>query len=120
MKEKLRTVRFYPFAKDKGPSFFLTIFDCFEQKGGKYRVAYELRAKEHGKTTTIFNGEDFFCSPMYAIDSDDAVKSIMTFLTLRPGDTDKEYFSNYTAEQSAYCTHYAEALSLEVLNRFGE
>jgi len=44
----------------------------------------------------------------------------MSFLTLRPGDTDDEYFAAYTEAQRAYCGQHAEALHCEVLARFGE
>lgn len=47
----------------------------------------------------LFRGEDFSCSPMVAIDSDEAVLAILGFLTLRPGDTDREYFDDYTKSQ---------------------
>ncbi len=42
----------------------------------------------------------------------------MGFLTLRPGDTDPDYFEDYTPEQHAYCDAHAEALSCEVSARF--
>lgn len=70
--------------------------------------------------TLLFEGEDFGCSPMHAIDSDECVAAIMSFLTLRPGDTDREYFEDYTEAQLDYCSQHAEALASEVLNRFGE
>jgi hypothetical protein len=73
-----------------------------------------------GKTTILFSGSDFGCSPMHAIDSDDTIAGLMGFLTLRPGDTDDEYFDNYTDAQRDYADHYAETLSCEVMTRFGE
>jgi hypothetical protein len=57
---------------------------------------------------------------MYAIDSDKAVGSLMGFLTLRPGDTDSEYFESYTPEQMHFAETHAEALACEVMARFGE
>lgn len=99
-----------------GPVFTLRMFDTGGYIGGKYRVAYTLRSE--GKT--IFEGEDFGCSPMDAIDSDGAVECLMGFLTLRPSDTDSEYFDNYTEEQLDFCSSHAEALSCEVYSRFGQ
>lgn len=51
---------------------------------------------------SIFAGEDFAGSPMNAIDSDEAVAALLNFLTLRPGDTDRDYFDKYTADQTAF------------------
>jgi hypothetical protein len=68
----------------------------------------------------LFEGEDYFSSPMHSIDSDETVEDILCFLTLRPGDTDEEYFKDYTPEQMEYCQQHAEALSCAVRNRFGD
>ena len=67
----------------------------------------------------LFEGSDFCCSPLHAIDSDDCVKSLMGFLCLRHGDTDKEYFKDYTVEQLAFSDEHAEALQIAVYDRFG-
>jgi hypothetical protein len=71
-------------------------------------------------TTVLFEGTDFAGSPMHADDSDDTIRSLMTFLTLKPGDTDADYFEGYTDAQRDYCSAHAEALSMEVTNRYGE
>lgn len=68
--------------------------------------------------TVLFEGEDFGCSPCHAVDSDATVEGIMSFLTLRPGDTDAEYFESYTQAQLNYCAEHAEALRSEVDRRF--
>lgn len=47
----------------------------------------------------LFSGEDFACSPVHSIDSLECCASLLTFLTLRIGDTDSEYFANYTEAQ---------------------
>jgi hypothetical protein len=73
-----------------------------------------------GRPRTLFEGEDFACSPCHAIDSDECIASLMGFLTLRPGDTDAEYFESYTPQQIDYCEQHAEALAGEVYSRFGE
>ncbi len=56
---------------------------------------------------------NFYASPLYAIDSDATMRSIMDFLTIKPGD-------NYTPAQLAFCARYAEALNYEVWARFGD
>lgn len=63
---------------------------------GKTMLRYEFR--DH-RGYILFSGSDFGCSPMKAIDSDEAVGALLGFLTLRPGDTDRDYFESYTPEQ---------------------
>lgn len=121
MKDKLRTVRLSPYLKGKGPTWTLTTFDTGRtDRVGKSELAYELRQVDNGKSSLLFEGDKFFCSPCYAIDSDEAVGSLLTFLTLRPGDTDAEYFEAYTPAQLEYCAKHAESLSCYCSDRFGE
>jgi hypothetical protein len=54
--------------------------------GERSNLGYKLFS---GKTL-IFQGEDFRPSAMDAIDSDAAAFSLLGFLTLQPGDTDRE------------------------------
>lgn len=58
-------------------------------------LGYVLSA--HG--TVIFAAADFRPSPLHAIDSDRTVEALAEFLALQPGDTDSEYFANYTQRQ---------------------
>lgn len=60
----------------------------------------------------LFVGEDFHNAPGDAIDSDESLRSLICFLTLRPGDTDPEYFDDYTPEQLAFAEKHGEELSL--------
>ena len=62
------------------------------------RIRYELK---HGRKV-IFTGQDFRPSPLYSWDSVGTYCSLMSFLTLQKGDTDAEYFENYTADQFAF------------------
>ena len=50
----------------------------------------------------VFRGTDFTCSPCHADDSDATLRALLGFLTLRPGDTDREYFDGYTPAQHAF------------------
>lgn len=47
----------------------------------------------------IFSGNDYKPSPLYDQDSLDSLISLLDFLTLKKGDTDNEYFENYTEKQ---------------------
>src|SRR5215467_12574331 len=62
--------------------------------------------------SVIFEGEDFACSPLHSIDSDAAVAGLLSFLSLRPGDTDAEYFESYTPAQLEWADARGEYLSL--------
>ena len=116
---KLRTVRFTPYLKDRGPRFTLTMWDTnTRDRYGKARLAYRLNMHENDRTQELFDGNDFCCSPMDAIDSDACVEAIMGFLTLRPGDTDEDYFDDYTPAQREYCEQHAESLGCEVMTQF--
>ena len=111
---KLRTVIFRPYRKDQGPWFVLELGDTFRTDSmGKSILSYRLTQAEIGKPAiVIFDGADFHCSPMYAIDSDQALRSLIGFLTLRQGDTDAEYFAEYTPEQLDFIGTDAEELSM--------
>ena len=117
----LRRIEFNPYLPGHGPIFTLTTWDCGDRTScGKYRLGYRLSMCEDGKTRMVFEGAEFGCSPCHAIDSDEACAAIMGFLTLRPGDTDSEYFENYTQFQLDYCEQHAEALGYDALCTFGE
>lgn len=128
-KDVIRRCRFTPYANGKGPSFGLIVWDTgrvdTRHLTGKSVLGYRLTqctpcANKTFAVRTLFEGEDFACSPMCVIDSDECVASLMGFLTLRPGDTDAEYFANYTEAQLDFASQHAEALGMEVMNRFGE
>jgi hypothetical protein len=121
-KDILRRVRFSPYRKGMGPTFALTMWDTHScDNRGQTRIGYTLTMKPaNGSGTVIFRGEDFCGSPMHADDSDATVACLMGFLTLRPGDTDADYFAAYDGLQLDFCANYAETLSCEVEARFSE
>jgi hypothetical protein len=89
----------------------LLLWDTYtrDPRYGKSILGYRF---SDAKGRVIFEGEDFHCSPMSAIDSDDAVKTILRFLSTAPGDTDDEYFANYTKAQLEFADTKAEELSM--------
>jgi hypothetical protein len=62
----------------------------------------------------IFEGEDF--STPGDTTYGEAAVGVLSFLTLREGDTDDEFFAGYTPEQLAWRDAYAETLSLYTLD----
>lgn len=80
--------------------FELLMFDTGKTDArGQTTIKYTL----HDRDELIFEGEDFHCSPLHADDSDESVAALVSFLTLRPGDTDLEYFLKYTERQLEWC-----------------
>lgn len=120
MDEPIRRARFTPYRKGMGPTFALTLWDADDRPDGRYGLRYRLNMLEGSKSETLFEGSDFGCSPLNATDSDETVAALMGFLTLRPGDTDADYFDDYTDAQKEYCEQHAETLGCEVSCRFGE
>ena len=108
--ETIGSFVFKPYLEGKGPVFVLTMWNT-RRRGeyGKKRIAYRLMMGD----AVLFEGED------YQSHSLDSVEDLMGFLTLKPGDTDEEYFVDYTPEQLAYCEEHAEILSCEVQALYG-
>jgi predicted RNA-binding Zn-ribbon protein involved in translation (DUF1610 family) len=111
-----RTVRFTPYSKGNGPSFTLRLAwggRC--DSAGRCILTYRLTSERR----VIFEGSDYCAHVRDSLETDDSlVEGIMTFLTLRPGDTDEEYFRDYTPEQLAFCDAHAETLHCEMGARF--
>jgi hypothetical protein len=83
---------------------------------GQTFIQYSLVSPEG---VEIFTGSDFAGSPMHADDSNETLRALLGFLTLRLGDTDREYFDDYTPEQIAFRDGPAEYLSMWALDDEG-
>lgn len=128
--EKVRTVKLSPYRKGAGPTFTLELWDLNQSDPeGRFAVGYKLIENSgtqggtaHNHKRTIFECKEFACSVRMreAVDSDEAVASVLSWLTLRPGDTDADWFANYTPGQMDFANAHAEALAMESINRFGE
>ncbi len=87
--------------------YFLDVYDTnVRDSEGRWVLAYEL--KLNGKL--IFDGEDFHCVRTECVDSDAVCASILHFLALKPGDTDEEYFKDYTPEQLEWVSDHGDTL----------
>lgn len=116
--DHLRTVIFRDV---QGVRYTLRLYDTgrLDSRGCSY-LGYTLRTGFGDTSTVLFAGEDFAGSPMHADDSDATVADLLGFLTLKPGDTDQEYFASYTPDQLAWAEQHAEYLGYAVTERFGE
>lgn len=56
------------------------------------------------KNAILFQGNDFKASIFYNIDDLESIVSLLGFLTLQVGDTDSDYFKDYTKEQLEFTT----------------
>ncbi|PSK89945.1 hypothetical protein CLV63_12449 [Murinocardiopsis flavida] len=70
------------------------------------RWSYELFCDDR----LIFAGSDLG-SPS-GVTEDEVAAHALLWLTLQPGDTDEEYFADYTPDQRAWCAENAETLSM--------
>lgn len=66
--------------------------------GGRVRYPYKF----YDQDKVIFEGQGFSPSPMFAADSLDSVFALLSYFALQEGDTDSEYFQDYTREQIAW------------------
>ena len=62
----------------------------------------------------IFHGEEFSVLPGGEYYPERAVNDLLGFLTIKPGDTDDEYFEDYNAKQMHFALNEAEDLSIHV------
>lgn len=86
----------------------LVLWDTY-RSDSHYKLGYKFVDK-NGQT--LFQGEDYGLPRGIAIDSDESVSGLLNFLTLKPGDTDAEYFKDYTARQMEFAENEAEELRI--------
>ena len=93
----------------KQEGFELKLYDTHKRdEYGKHILAYKLYDHLYDNNNyplqrhLIFLGSDFCCSPLHATDSMETVISLLGFLSLVEGDTDNEYFDNYTDFQKGW------------------
>jgi hypothetical protein len=95
----------------RASGFCLKLWDTRRaDRYGKAILAYKL----YDNGQLIFKGDDFHCSPLHAIDSDETVAGLLAFLSLKPGDTDPKSFEGYSPANLAWCRARAEELSWHV------
>ena len=99
----------------------MTLIRCWQEDGYKVEL-YDYDEDYHSKPSLtyylyhrdelIFNGSDFCPSPLHEFSDDSTLATLLGFLSLKPGDTDKEYFEDYTKEQLDFVNKHGEYLSL--------
>lgn len=106
----------------RGGGFELRTYDAGTDDDGREVLRYVLhdhvwRDKAGQLGRKLFKGGDFRPAPSLAIDSDEAIGALLGFLSLGEGDTDSEYFDNYTDRQIAWRdSERREALAIEAMH----
>ncbi len=96
-------------------SFRLELYDTGRTNLlGRSRLAYRFGDSRVG-VEPIFEGDDFYASPLDAIDGTATIASVLVLLSLRPGDTDAAALAGYSARQAEWMELYAEELALRAL-----
>lgn len=75
-----------------------------------------------GRVIEIWSPGQTWCnpSPMHADDSNEVKSLVTSLVSIKPGDTDSGYFSNYTPEQLAFCQSYGEEIECLRYTEYGE
>ena len=94
--------------------FRLELFHTDQHWWGKQILAYAFYDVRFGDEP-IFQGADFGCPQFDDPESDHTISQLLGFLSLKPGDTDAEYFEDYSPRQMEWCEQHAEDLSLLVV-----
>ncbi len=89
--------------------YTLKIWDTGRMKDNRQVIGYEFKDSQGN---IIFKAEDFYPSPFSSIDSDESLKCLLSFLTLRPGDVEEDYFKDYNEIQMSFAKGYAELLQI--------
>lgn len=106
----------------------VTAYDANHEDPRTGHRRIDVRAVLHetvnGKRTSrvVFKRGDTWCAVPAGttVDGDDAKELVCSLLGMKPGDTDSEYFENYTPEQLAFAEQYGETVDCYAMDRFGE
>ena len=82
------------------------------QPDGHAELAYRLCVADGARWVLVFSGEGFGTPCALKQGSDATLAAILTFLSLRPGDTDAAHFDRYTARQLAFAKERGSELAL--------
>ena len=82
-----------------GKTVYLMALHYYENKGDRRKVGYTFGREN---APAIFSGLQYSPSPLYSPEGYDSAIGLLGFLTLKKGDTDEDYFDDYTPEQLAF------------------
>jgi hypothetical protein len=81
--------------------YYLVIWDTYavDDQHGHSHLGYRFVGPGG---VVLFQGTDLGIPRGVAVDSDEVIDSLLGFITMCPGDTDDEYFENYTPKQMEF------------------
>lgn len=90
--------------------------------GCDYRgaVKYDAEVKVNGKVLFPYGTLWGTFSPLDACDGPNAKANVILHLAMSPGDTDDDFFEDYTVEQLAFVIDNSDEIYMESLDRYGE
>ena len=105
----LFTLRVKPFRV--GETITIRAFDANRTDStGHSRIDVEVREG----STVVFPRGALYCGVPCGttVDGVEARELVLSLVAMKPGDTDEEYFADYTEEQRAFADTYGEILNL--------
>jgi hypothetical protein len=86
------------------------------------RLYYTDDASGKRRYRTIFKRGATWCgvNRWTSLDGKEARELVLSLLSMKPGDTDPEYFASYTPAQLAFASRYGEELDMVRMDRFGD
>lgn len=118
--QRIRFARIAPYLKGKGPTFRVEIWDTFTTDNrGCTRLIARLYMFDAGKRTHVLDMP--FCNgPWTADDSNQSMAMAIEGVAMKPGDTDADFFADYTPEALAVVSKHGDSLAMVAYDRFGE
>jgi ribosomal protein L37AE/L43A len=99
--------------------YYLFLWDTYQRREGSWHTYLGYRFVDP-KGYILFQGTDYGCPTSISVDSDDAVLELLKWLIIKPGDTDDNYFDNYTPQQLEFAnSDDAEQLNMALLGSDG-
>jgi hypothetical protein len=96
---------------------YITVWEgSYNHHSGRTRLDVEVRQNRK----VIFPRGVLYCSPSpcHSVDGTDARELVSSLVAMKPGDTDQEYFSEYSPEQLAWAEANGEDLTLLSQDRY--
>lgn len=118
--ERIRYAVLAPYIKGNGPTMRVEIWDTYtrDDRGMSWLIA-RLYAFEGGKRMHVLD-QRFAMGMGQTDDGDDAMRAAITAVAMKPGDTDAEFFADYTPEALAFVTEHGENMAMVAYDRYGE
>ena len=114
--ETAEPIRSDAFRLRDGTEFKLELYEPVNLGMGRWQLSYRLYRNDQ----VLFEGDDYGCSPMHAVDGVLTMLTLLSFLTLPLGATDREYFDGYTDNQIAFRDNEAVELFMVAIDTHPE